>query len=229
MSSDSKNIVKLDQVCFRYPGATEGNYALSDISLDFKRGQVVGVIGNNGVGKSSLLKIIAGIIEPTSGRVLVNTDSISLLSLNLGFDQMLTGEENAILQGMLMGISKDRIYGALDKIKEYSGLQNSFYKQLKTYSTGMISRLSFSVTTVLESDLLLIDEVIGVGDNKFRKFAQSTFEENKEKRKTIIVVSHNLKFVDEISDVVVLLDNGILDKVGEGKEIIKYYRNNYGN
>ena len=141
---------------------------LTDISFDLHRGETIGVIGRNGAGKSSLLRIIAGIIEPDKGVICRNNARVTLLSLGAGFIQHLSGRENAILSGMLLGLKKSEIVLKLDEIISFSGLERSIDQPLHTYSSGMRARLGFSVSIQVNPDVLLIDEVLGVGDEEFR-------------------------------------------------------------
>lgn len=173
---------------------------LMDISFDLHRGETLGIIGRNGAGKSTLLRMIAGIIEPDGGHIINHGARVSLLSLGVGFVPHLSGRENAILSGMLMGLSKSEITARLDEIIAFAGIEDFIDQPLSTYSTGMRSRLGFSTAIQINPDVLLIDEVLGVGDEDFRLKSTREIKRLIHSEKTVVLVSHQIPVVKELCD-----------------------------
>lgn len=196
---------------------------LKDISFDLHRGETIGIIGRNGAGKSTLLRMIAGIIEPDSGRIINNGVRVSLLSLGVGFVPHLNGRENAMLSGMLLGLRRREIAQRMDAIIEFSGLGSFIDQPLQNYSTGMRTRLGFSVAIQAAPDVLLIDEVLGVGDEEFR--AKSTAEMKRliKSDKTVVLVSHAIPMLKELCDRVIWIKNSHIREFGETQTVIKHY------
>jgi len=205
-------------------------WALKDISFEVKRGEVLGIIGANGAGKSTLLKILAQITYPTSGRVELNGRVASLLEVGTGFHPELTGRENIYLNGTILGMTKKEIDFKLDKIIEFSGIEKFIDTPVKRYSSGMRVRLAFSVAAHLESDILLIDEVLAVGDSDFRKKAIGKMNEiSTNDDRTIVFVSHNMAAVSSICNSAMLLNNGELEFIGNKLDTIECYLSNNSN
>ncbi|MGD8234209.1 ABC transporter ATP-binding protein [Vibrio sp. TRT 1302] len=200
--------------------------ALKDISFDVYKGEVLGVIGRNGAGKSTLLRLLAGIIKPDNGKVIHHTRSVSLMALAAGFDPNLSGRQNAIISGMLMGYSKKYIYTQLEEIKTFSELQVFFEKPAKTYSSGMRARLAFSIAMYISPDVLLIDEVLGVGDVSFKNKANKTLQEKIYSDVTVVMVSHSESEVSKLSDRLVWIDGGKVRKEGIPSDIFPEYNLN---
>lgn len=196
---------------------------LNQINLSVGEGEVLGIIGKNGSGKSSLLQVIAGVLRPDVGTMETGTQSVSLMTLNLGVDPVLSGRENAILQGMLLGVGYKKIIGALPKIKDLSGLGSQFEEPFYTYSSGMMARLGFVVNDILDTDVLLIDEIIGIGDEQFRLYVEESFSEKKKSGKTMIIVSHNLQMIEVLCDRAALVDRGQIVAIGNPSETIQAY------
>lgn len=190
-------------------------YPFRNISFDIKRGETLGVIGRNGVGKSSLLRLIAGITEPDNGTVINHDVSVLLLSLGAGFLQHLTGRENVILSGMLMGMSKNQVESCMDQVIEYSELTEFIDQPLRAYSSGMRSRIGFATAMLANPDVLLIDEILGVGDEKFKRKSTRTMKSLIASDKTIVLVSHQVPLIKELCDRVIWLDSGKVRYVGE--------------
>lgn len=165
--------------------------ALNNVSFDIYRGETLGIVGRNGAGKSTLLRCIAGIIKPDFGVVINNNVSVSLLALQAGFDPELSGRDNALINGMLLGYDKKQIQSKLEIIKEFSELGDFFEESVKTYSSGMRSRLGFSVSTHLKSDVLLLDEILSVGDANFKRKAELEIIKKCLSEQTVIIVSHS--------------------------------------
>lgn len=175
--------------------------ALSNISFDLYRGETLGIVGRNGAGKSTLLKVLAGIIRPDHGRVVKADDTgISLLALQAGFDSELSGYDNAVLGGMLLGYSRKEIESKLDEITAFSGLGSFMEQPIKTYSSGMRSRLGFSLALYASPDVLLLDEVLSVGDREFKKKAEAAMIEKIRSDQTIVLVSHSENQIERLCD-----------------------------
>ena len=202
--------------------------ALEDISFDVYRGETLGLVGNNGCGKSTLLRILAGIYSPDGGRIVKHCRSVSLLSLALAFDPELTGRDNAIIGSMFLGATRGEAERLAPEIREYAELGGFFDEPLKTYSTGMRSRLGFSVAIHMKSDLILIDEVLSVGDTAFRQKAEATMLQKIGSSQTVVLVSHSLPQVEKLADRVIWLERGRLRMQGDTKTVIEAYRTESG-
>ncbi|MGR5177859.1 ABC transporter ATP-binding protein [Vibrio mediterranei] len=200
--------------------------ALKDVSFDVYKGEVLGVIGRNGAGKSTLLRLLAGIIKPNKGNITHHTNSVSLMALAAGFDLNLSGRQNVIISGMLIGYSKKHIQSKLEEIRAFSELNEFFEKPVKTYSSGMRARLAFSIAMYVSPDVLLIDEVLGVGDASFKQKAEQALEEKIASDITVIIVSHSEPQVKRLVDRVVWIENGVVFKEGDTEEVFQEYNTN---
>lgn len=199
-------------------------WALKDISFDLYPGETLGIIGRNGVGKSTLLRLMAGIIKPNRGHFINHHHrQASLLSLQLGFVYYLTGRENAILSGMLMGLRKKDIMAKMDDIIEFSGLHKFIDQPIATYSSGMIARLGFSVAFQVDPDILLIDEILGVGDAEFSQKSANAMREKIRSNKTIVFVSHHPALIQQLCDRVVWIEEGVSKAEGDTRKILHEY------
>jgi len=198
--------------------------ALKDISFSVEKGEILGIIGKNSSGKSTLLKILSQITSPTEGSVTVKGKVVSLLDLGTGFHYELTGQENIYLNALLLGFTKKEIDEKIKDIIYFSELERFMDLPLKTYSSGMLLRLGFSVAAHASFDVLLIDEVITVGDEFFQKKCLDKIISFKESKKTVILVSHGLSKVCDLCDRVILLENGRISKVGKPQDIVDIYR-----
>lgn len=174
--------------------------AIEGLSLDIHRGETLGIVGRNGAGKSTLLRLIAGIIKPDNGTVINHGASVALLALQAGFDPELSGVDNAIISGMLLGYSRKEIESRLDDIAEFSQLGDFMYEPVKSYSTGMRARLGFSVAIYLTPDILLLDEVLSVGDKEFREKAELEMMKRITSNQTVLLVSHHEGLIDRVCD-----------------------------
>lgn len=198
-------------------------WALKNISFDLHQGESLGIIGRNGAGKSTLLQLLAGIIKPDQGTLINHGAQAALLSLQIGFAPHLTGRENAILSGMMLGIQKAEIEAKIDKIIQFSGLGDFFDDPINFYSTGMKARLGFSVAFQLDPDILLIDEILGVGDAEFREKSSTQMREKIRSNKTIILVSHSARTVEQLCDRAVWIENGTTMEEGDTATVLQSY------
>lgn len=197
--------------------------ALQDISFEVKNGDVVGIIGKNGAGKSTTLGLIAGVMKPSSGKVEVNGRIAPLLELGAGFHHDLTGRENIVLNGILLGMSKQDIISKVDEIIEFSGLGEFIDQPIRMYSSGMLSRLGFSIAIQTNPDILLIDEVLSVGDKDFQKKCADKIFEFKKKNITIVFVSHDIGSVERLCDSVIWIEDHKIKMIGDTKNVIEVY------
>ncbi|MBQ8554518.1 MAG: ABC transporter ATP-binding protein [Clostridia bacterium] len=199
-------------------------HALDNVSFTVDKGSIVGLIGHNGAGKSTILKIISGIYKPTKGAVRVGGRIVPMLELGSGFDAELTGRENILLNGAILGYSKEFLYGKLEEIIAYSELGDFIHMPLKTYSSGMLARLAFSIATVVEPDVLIVDEILSVGDEHFqRKSRKRMVELMTSSGTTVLFVSHNLQQLRQMCDKVIWLDHGKVRAMGEAAWICDEY------
>ncbi|MGN0342938.1 MAG: ABC transporter ATP-binding protein [Roseburia sp.] len=200
------------------------HYALHNVSFDVKRGETVGIIGTNGSGKSTILKIITGVLNPSGGQVEINGRISALLELGAGFNQEYTGLENVYLNGTMIGFTREEIDAKLDDILSFADIGDFINQPVKTYSSGMFVRLAFAVAINIDPEILIVDEALSVGDVFFQAKCYKKFEEFKEQGKTVLFVSHDLGSVNKYCDRVVLLNKGRKVAEGDSKEIIDMYK-----
>lgn len=200
------------------------HFALDQVSFQVKRGETVGIIGTNGSGKSTILKIITGVLNPTQGNVEVNGRISALLELGAGFNMEYSGIENVYLNGTMIGFSREEIDAKLQDILEFADIGEFVYQPVKTYSSGMFVRLAFAVAINIEPEILIVDEALSVGDVFFQAKCYKKFEEFKQMGKTILFVSHDLGSISQYCDRVVLLNKGIVLAQGNPKEMIDLYK-----
>jgi len=200
-------------------------WALKDISMEFKYGKVTGLIGPNGAGKTTLLKIISKIISPSSGRIMINGRVGSLLEVGTGFHPDLTGRENVYLNGTILGMNKSEIDKNFDEIVDFSGIENFIDTPIKRFSTGMTVRLAFSVAAFLEPEILLIDEVLAVGDAEFQKKCLGKMNSIANEGRTVLFVAHDMGAIESLCEDCYLLENGKLRSKGKASNIIDEYLN----
>ncbi|MDL1162458.1 ABC transporter ATP-binding protein [Yersinia pestis] len=198
-------------------------FALKDVSFQIHEGERIGIIGHNGAGKSTLLKIISGIIKPTKGEVLVKGSIAPLLELGAGFDPELSGEDNIYLNGAILGKTKGYLENSYEDIKKFAGLGDFIYSPVKNYSSGMRARLGFSIAVQVEPDILIIDEILGVGDENFRRKSSEKMLQLMNSGKTVIVVSHSLGQIKQLTDKVIWLHEGELKEIGETQIVCSHY------
>jgi len=198
--------------------------AIKNVSFEVEKGKILGIIGKNGSGKSTMLKALANIFSPDSGTIDLHGNSISLLSIGVGFQPRLSGRENIYLSGLLLGFSKKQIDDRINEIIEFADLGEFIDRPVKTYSSGMHSKLAFSITAILETDIMLIDEVLSVGDAKFKKKSYNKMESLiNDTNRTVIIVSHSLGTLKKLCDQVLWLHEGEVKKIGNPDEIIEEY------
>lgn len=198
-------------------------YALSDVSFHIKKGEVIGLIGSNGAGKSTLLKVVSGVMKPTKGSVEVNGVISPMIELGAGFDPELTARENIYLNGAVMGYSKAFLEEKFESIVEFSELRDFLDVPVKNFSSGMTAKLAFSIATIVNPEILIVDEILSVGDIKFQEKSKNKMLEMIKGGTTVLYVSHSLASIEELCDRVIWLEHGKVIEIGETKEICKKY------
>lgn len=203
---------------------TEYFEAVKGVSFNVEKGQILGIVGKNGSGKSTLLRAIAGIFSPDEGSINLHGHSISLMSIGVGFQTKLSGRENIYLSGMLLGFDKEQIEEKLDEIIEFSELGDFIDRPVKAYSSGMYSKLAFAITAILETEIMLVDEVLSVGDAKFKK---KSYEKMKslitDADRTVVIVSHSSETLRNLCDNILWLHDGEIKMQGTTKEVLPLY------
>lgn len=198
--------------------------AVKNVSFKVKKGEILGIVGKNGSGKSTMLRAIAGIFAPNSGTVDLHGNSISLLAIGIGFQKELSGRDNIILSGMLLGFTKEQINEKMEQIIEFSELGDAIDAPVRTYSSGMHSKLAFSITAILETQIILIDEVLSVGDARFKKKSYKKMKELiTDKDRTVVIVSHDHKTVSDLCDKVLWINDGELVQFGNTETVLAAY------
>ena len=197
--------------------------ALTDVSFSIEKGEVIGIIGHNGAGKSTLLKIISGILKPTEGSIEVHGNIVPMLELGSGFDYDLTGRENIFLNGAILGYSEEFLKEKYDEIVAFSELGKFIEIPIRNYSSGMLMRLAFSVATVVNPDILIVDEILAVGDANFQAKSKARMLELMGGGTTVLLVSHSIEQIREKCDRVIWLDHGHVKMIGETNEICDRY------
>ncbi|MBE0425208.1 MAG: ABC transporter ATP-binding protein [Nitrospirae bacterium] len=198
-------------------------WALRDISLNLNKGESLGIIGHNGAGKSTLLKVVSGVIKPAGGIVKVNGKIAPLIELSAGFDPELTGRENIYLNASILGFSRKEIDKKYDSVVEFSELRDFIDTPLKNYSSGMIARLGFSIATEVDPDILIIDEVLAVGDAWFKEKSKERILEFRKKGVTTLFVSHNMEEIKSLCSKVLWLEHGKIKMLGDPESVISEY------
>lgn len=197
--------------------------ALSDVSFTVDRGEIVGIIGRNGAGKSTLLKVISGIYKPTSGKVVTAGRVAPMLELGSGFDPELSGHDNIFLNGAILGFSEEFLKSKYDEIVAFSELGEFIHMPIKTYSSGMLARLAFSVATIIEPEILIVDEILSVGDASFQEKSRARMMELMQGGTTVLFVSHNLSQIREMCDRTIWLERGGVKMTGLTEDICDAY------
>lgn len=200
-------------------------HAISELSFTVEKGSILGVIGKNGSGKSTLLKAIGGIFRPDKGTIDLKGQSVSLLSIGVGFIPENTGRENIILSGLLLGFTEKQIAEKMDYIIDFSELGSFIDLPVRTYSSGMYSKLAFAITASLETDIMLVDEVLSVGDERFQKKSYAKMQELiSDRDRTVMIVSHSMNSLKELCGKVLWINDGTYMGIGEPEEMIEAYR-----
>lgn len=198
-------------------------WALKDVSFEVERGEVVGIIGHNGAGKSTLLKVISGILKPTGGSLEVHGNVVPMLELGSGFDHDLTGRENIFLNGSILGYSEKYLKEKYEQIVEFSELGKFIDVPIRNYSSGMLMRLAFSIATVVQPEILIVDEILAVGDAAFQEKSKARMLELMSGGTTVLFVSHSLEQIREMCDRVIWLEHGQIKAIGATNDICDAY------
>lgn len=198
-------------------------WALSEVSLAIEKGEIFGIIGRNGAGKSTLLKVVSRVLKPTRGRVWLRGMVAPLLELGAGFHPELTGRENIFLNGLLLGHMHSDIENMFEKILDFAEISGFIDAPLRTYSTGMVGRLGFAVATMSQPDILIVDEVLSVGDQHFQRKCQKRIQEFQDNRTTILLVSHSKEMITSLCKRVAWLEHGRVRMVGPVEEVMENY------
>ena len=220
--------MRLAGVSLRYrgrPGAKDGVPALADVSLRIGAGEKVGIVGGNGAGKSTLLRVMAGVLAPDAGTCDAEGASIALLALNAGFDAELSGANNVVMYGMLMGLTRRQAMARVPAVVEASGLGDAAHRRVSTYSSGMKARLAFWTAIDLVPDVLLVDEVLAVGDREFREKSRQAMIDRLQENRTVVLASHNVWFVEQMCERAIWLEEGRIRMDGAASEVIGAYKN----
>lgn len=198
--------------------------AVKNVSFSVEKGGILGIVGKNGSGKSTLLRSIAGVFSPNSGTIDLKGHTVSLMALGVGFKDALTGRENIVLSGMLLGFSEQEINEKMQKIIDFAEIGQFIDRPVRTYSSGMHSKLAFAITAMLETDIMLVDEVLSVGDERFRKKSLAKMKELiTDKNRTVIIVSHDMNTLKELCDQVLWIHDGEMKEIGEPQKVIENY------
>ncbi len=203
--------------------AQETVVALKDVSFDVMPGEAFGVVGHNGAGKTTLLKVMAQTLAPTYGKVVVNGTVSTLLSLGVGFKPQLSGRRNIYLGGLAVGLTRAEIDSLFDSIVDYAELRDAIDRPVSSYSSGMFARLAFAISIHLDPEIILLDEVLAVGDASFKEKSMTSMQEMLEQSGTIVLVSHSMSRVAEFCDRVVWIDHGTVRALGPAKEVVQQY------
>ena len=198
--------------------------AVKNVSFQVEKGEILGIIGKNGSGKSTMLRAIAGIFSPNHGSIDLHGNSVALLAIGVGFQKELSGRENILLSGMLLGFTEQQIRERMDDIIAFSELGAFIDAPVQTYSSGMYSKLAFAITAILESDIILIDEVLSVGDVRFKRKSYAKMKELiSDKNRTVLIVSHDMKTLANLCTKMLWINDGEMMKYGNVKEVLAEY------
>lgn len=202
--------------------------ALDDISFDLEKGKTLGLIGKNGAGKSTTLKLISGILKPTKGTIITRGNIVPMLELGAGFDLELTGRENIYLNGAILGYSKEYLESKFDEIVDFAELHEFVDMPIRNYSSGMMARLAFSIASVVQPEILIVDEILAVGDLEFQEKSYNRMKELMSGGATVLFVSHDIDKIEEMCDEVIWIERGKVVDKGNAKEICNKYRKAQG-
>ena len=202
--------------------------ALDDVSFTVEKGETLGLIGSNGAGKSTTLKVISGILKPTEGKVITRGNIVPMLELGAGFDLELTGRENIYLNGAILGYTKEYLESKYDEIVEFAEIKEFIDMPIRNYSSGMMARLAFSIASVVQPEILIVDEILAVGDVKFQKKSYKRMQELMSGGATVLFVSHDIDKIEEMCDKVVWLEKGKVKRSGPAKQVCIEYKKEQG-
>lgn len=229
MTNDKVNSIKEYFIALLQHRLTYEEFqVLDDINFNINRGEVVGIVGKNGAGKSTLLKIIAGVLSPSSGKVKVMGNIIPMLELGAGFDNELSGRENIFLNGAILGYSKEFLLSKYDEILEFSELGNFIDMPIRNYSSGMMMRLAFSIATMVQPEILIVDEILSVGDAGFQNKSKARMIELMKGGATVFFVSHNIEQIEEMCDRVIWIENHKIRMDDDVKTVCSEYKKYWG-
>lgn len=219
------NNISIRSTLFHRKTRDEVFEAVKGVSFEVEKGGILGIIGKNGSGKSTLLRSIAGVFSPNEGVIDLHDHSVSLMALGVGFNSLLTGRDNIVLSGLLLGFTENDIKEKTEEIIEFAELGDFIDKPVRTYSSGMNSKLAFAITAMLETDIMLVDEVLSVGDERFRKKSLAKMKELiSDKDRTVIIVSHSIETLEELCDRVMWMHDGEVKEIGTPKEVLENYK-----
>lgn len=198
--------------------------ALDNVSFDLEKGKTLGLIGRNGAGKSTTLKLISGILKPTSGSIITRGNIVPMLELGAGFDLELTGKENIYLNGAVLGYSKEYLESKYEEIVEFAEIREFIDMPIRNYSSGMMARLAFAIASVVQPEILIVDEILSVGDAQFQEKSLNRMKELMSGGATVLFVSHEIEKIEEMCDKVVWLNHGKVHMVGDAKTVCEEYK-----
>ena len=200
-------------------------HAVKGVSFDMRKGEILGMIGKNGSGKSTLLRAVAGIYSPDAGTIETYGHSVGLMAIGVGFNNDLSGRENIFLSGMLMGFTKKEIQERFDEIVDFAKLRDFIDEPVRSYSSGMHSKLAFSITANMEPDIMLVDETLSVGDTNFKRKSMKKMKQLiRSDDRTVLIVSHSLSVLEELCERTVWMDDGVIRSIGPTREILEEYQ-----
>lgn len=218
------NNVSVQKSLFKKKVRDEVFEAVKHVSFEVEEGGILGIIGRNGSGKSTLLRSIAGVFSPNSGTIDLKGHSVSLMALGVGFKDNLTGRENIVLSGMLLGFSEKEIEERTQDIIDFAEIGDFIDRPVRTYSSGMHSKLAFAITAMLETDIMLVDEVLSVGDEKFKKKSLAKMKELiSDKNRTVLIVSHSIPTLKEFCNRVLWIHDGEMKEIGDPETVLEHY------
>lgn len=224
------NSISVQRSFLRKKARSEVFEAVKHVSFAVENGGILGIVGKNGSGKSTLLRSIAGVFSPNTGEIDLKGHSVSLMALGVGFKENLTGRENIILSGMLLGFSEKEIENRSQEIIDFAEIGDFIDRPVRTYSSGMHSKLAFSITAMLKNDIMLVDEVLSVGDERFRKKSLAKMKELiRDNDRTVIIVSHSIETLKELCDRVMWLHDGEMKEIGDVDIVLGHYLKFMGN
>ena len=219
------NNISIRSTLFHKKTRDEVFEAVRGVSFEVEKGGILGIIGKNGSGKSTLLRSIAGVFSPNTGSIDLHNHSVSLMALGVGFKPLLTGRANIMLSGLLLGFSEKQVKERMEEIIEFAELGDFIDRPVRTYSSGMNSKLAFAITAMLETDIMLVDEVLSVGDERFKKKSLSKMRDLiTDENRTVVIVSHDIQILNELCDQVMWMHDGEIREIGEPGKVLDHYR-----